>query len=99
MYSSGTIGISSNGATPVTLIKMPSSSAMYNHVIIWNNSTTADGFFSLDGGNTWAYIPKSTANITQYAESWEEHNNNVLIKASVNGDMTSVFGFAEWVKI
>ena len=98
MYSSGTSGIGTSGAGAATLITLPSTSAMYNRLVIVNTSTTVDGFFSVDGGNTWAYIPKATTTAVGQVESWQQSNSNVLIKRNGGSDMSGVFGFAEWVE-
>ncbi|HSZ54624.1 MAG TPA: hypothetical protein VK797_03130 [Tepidisphaeraceae bacterium] len=97
MYSSGTAGIGTSGPGTVTLITLPVSSAMYNHLIV-SNAGTHDGFVSVDGGINWVYVPAATASKIGVAECWQASNSNPLLKRNTI-DMTGVYAEAEWVRI
>ena len=96
MYSSGTVAAATAGPNPVTAIALPSPACMYNHLTVWNGGSGA-GFFSVDGGNTWAFIPAATAFRPGYAESWQQSNSNVQIKRQTI-DMSAVYLTAEWLE-
>lgn len=57
MYSSGTSATATTSASAATLITIPPGAA-YNVLKITNEGGPA-GFFSIDGGSTWARVPGS----------------------------------------
>jgi hypothetical protein len=94
MYASDGI-ISTSGPDPVILIAMPGGGATYNRLTITNTGAN-DGFFSVDGGNKWGYIPGTPADAMVIPVVWRgiRSAQNVLIKRNT-ADMSGVSGFAD----
>jgi hypothetical protein len=93
MLSSGTTGIATAGAGNYTLIS--AGGLQYNRLVITNKGT-ADGFFSVDGGNTWGYIPTVTSANAGSVEWRGISTSDVLIKR-ISGDMSGLYAFADWL--
>lgn len=83
-----------NGTDPYLI---PKTSATVRHVIIINTGV-APGFFSLDGGLSWHYLPASPNGSSISIESNHQpislQNGIVLNRIFGGGDMTGVFGSA-----
>jgi len=62
LLTSGTTAISSSGDTAVVVFSNVTQSVKSLNFI---NTGTVAGFFSLDGGTTWAYLPASTTATVQ----------------------------------
>lgn len=95
MISSGTTAIATSGAGNVVLIS--AGGVQYNRLVI-SNKGTADGFFSVDGGNTWGYIPAATTASVGSVEWWGISKSDVLMMR-VSSDMSGVFAFADWLEM
>jgi hypothetical protein len=93
MYSSGTTAKATSGAGAVSLITLPTGASI-NRLVIVNTGTT-DGFFSLDGGTTWGYIPAGTGTIPGAVEWIGKASTSPQFKRN-SADMSGVFAFADW---
>ena len=89
MYSSGTSAIVTSGAGSVTLLPLTAGQA-FNRLVI-NNTGAAAGFFSVDNGSTWGYIPASDK-----VEFLGRSNSSVLMKRAA-ADMSGVYAYATWI--
>ena len=84
--SSGETAVSTNSNTPVTLIAL-AADELTTAITIINEGAVA-GFFSLDGGTTWARLPaESTVTIPH------ETSKSIMVKRTTDGsDLADVYG-------
>lgn len=90
MISSGTTALATSGDTAVELL--PATGAgFYSKLVIINESGTA-GFFSLDGGLTWARWPTSFKTLEL---DTPVRNQSIKFKRVASGtDVTGLYAFA-----
>jgi hypothetical protein len=88
VWTSGTTGVSTTDASAVKLIDMPQGSRS-NYLRI-TNTGTADGFYSLDGGTTWGYLPAAVGGVPAVVESWDVFGTSPLVKRRT-ADLSGVF--------
>lgn len=96
MYSSGTTAVATSNDTAVSLITIPAG-ASYNRLVIINEGTVA-GFYSIDGGNTWARLPAGVAGTPYRVECLDRSSTSPQVKRIASGsNLASVYASAEWV--
>jgi len=89
MISSGTTAVTTNGDTAVNLIAN-AEKAFVRRVWIVNGAVA--GFFSIDGGNTYAYLK---ASVTTEIELPAPQPVVVKVKRIASGtDLADVYGYA-----
>ncbi len=93
MYSSGITATSTSSDTAVTLVTV---SGPYNRLVISNTSANG-GFFSVDGGTTWGFIPAGTASVPYTVEWWGHSTTSVKIKRIAGSGDITCYGYVDWI--
>lgn len=84
--SSGETAVTTNSNTAVTLVTLAKDELTTSVTII--NEGSVAGFFSLDGGTTWARLPADCSLTIPH-----ETNQSILVKRVADGtDLADVYG-------
>src|SRR6476620_8098944 len=102
MKTNGVTGVSTPFDSAATLLAMGAgtlSAQQANRLVITNTSANA-GYFSLDGGSTWGYIPAAIGGKPVPIEVLEKFNRDVLMKRVAGGtNLSGVFASASYVDL
>lgn len=91
LVTSGETPKSSSSDTAVPLIAALQDGVFMEHVVIDNEGAVA-GFFSIDGGTTWARLPASTVVVLDGV--WIASTAIQVKRVSGGSDITDVYGWA-----
>jgi hypothetical protein len=90
-----TTAVATTGNDPVNLLANPDGTILRRIHII--NTGTVAGYFSLDGGNTWAYLPAGHTDrpYELVIELLQGTNSTIKVKRVADGNnLEGVYGIA-----